>query len=91
MEPTLNAVYFTAGRDYSDHQSAPNSLPPSASGHAFDYPGGLDDLGPLLGQAGSWLDSRKLFRRHSLACTARLPLGTTNHVRRLSPHAVGQW
>ena len=91
MEPTLNAVYFTAGRNYSDHQSALISLPPSAGGHMFNYPGGLDDLGPLLGQAGSWLDSGNTVRRHSLACTARLPLGTTNHVRRLSPHAEGQW
>ena len=55
----------------------------------FNYPGGLDDLGPLLGQAGSWRDSRNSVRWHSLAGPARLPLGTTNHVRRFSPLAEG--
>ena len=91
MEPRLRAVCCTDGQSYSDRQCADGFTAPGVQGLAFDFVSDCEDHHPRCGRAAAWPDSRGSIRWHSLACTARLPLGTTNHVRRFSPLAEGLW
>ena len=91
MEPSVNAVCCTRGQNYSDRRSAHGSLSSHIRGFLFDFLGDCDGHHARLGTATAWPDSRSSLRWHSLACTARLPLGTTNLVRRFSPLAEGLW
>jgi hypothetical protein len=91
MEQVLGAVCCTDGRNYSVHECQPEALLPDGHAHLFDFGGDSSDRHARSGNFEAWPDSRKPCHWHSLARTARLPLGTTNHVRRFSPFVEGQW
>lgn len=91
METRLAAVCCTGGQNYSVHLCEPELLLPDGHAHLFEFGSDSGDRRARTGKLEAWPDSRNLSRWHSLAGTARLPLGTTNHVRRFSPFVVGQW
>ncbi len=91
MESRLGVIYCTSGQSYSDRQRAYESPAANVHRNSFDCAGDSGDRRARTGKLEAWPDSRNLSRWHSLAGTARLPLGTTNHVRRFSPFVVGQW
>ena len=91
MEIEFGGICCTGGQSYSDRQRARDVLSPKTHRLAFDFLGDSSGRQAQTGQFALWPDSRSSARWYSLANTARLPLGATNHVRRFLPFVLGQW